>query len=1002
MADYTLSAKLTADSRGFSTAFDQAKEKMQGLSDNVKGFGTRLKDTGKNMAMTGAKITAMSAPIMMIGRNVMQTGMEFESSMSKVQAISGATGSDLESLEGIAKEMGSTTVFSASEAAQGLEYMALAGWETHEMTAALPGVLDLATAGALDLGRASDIVTDMMSVFSMEATDAGKASDIFAFAQANANTNVDQLGEALGKAGPAAAAAGMDLEQTSAILGIFADNGVKGSRAGTTLEAMLRDVRTSAEDGAIAIGDASVAVYDAEGSMRSMADIMTDVESATVGMTGAQRDEAMASVFQQQAMSGVNIVLGEGTDKLHELEAGLYGSEGAAGDMAHTMSDNLQGSIASLGSATEGLYLSFYDLAGGPMRDIVDRLTGMIRSFTEMDDKTRQIIAIAALLAVALGPVIAFLGLMTMGVGGLATAFAFLISPVGLVIAGIVGLGVAFGVAMARSEAFRTIVMNGLSTVKNIVMDVVDTIRPILENMFTAGLTGANEFADGLGGKLLGAFETIQSVVMDVVGVVGQFVSSIVEGFKSAGGEASTLSTLFLAFNPVLKIALMVLTQFGPEIAAGFSEIASMAMPILNLLGETLGQLAAAVIPMVMNVVATLIPIIIMLGTTIMEIVMSVLPILLELFMQIVPVVMSLVTTVIGLVSQLLPLVAVIISSLVPVLMMLVDVILNIVQAVAPALIAIIGAVIAILQAIIPVVVMILSTVINVMAGIIAAITPIIAFVAGIITNIIAIIAPIVTFIAGIIASIFNVITPIVVFVTGIFNSVFSVVSGVFQNIMQFIASAIQTVSNTISSLSGTVSGVFNSIWSSVSTIMTRVSSRIQAVFSAITTSWTGLRTFVSSVFTGIGDNMQTLVNRVKGFVNGVIGNINSAIGLINKIPGVSIGKIPMLARGTEDFEGGFARINEGGRGELVHMPGGSQVIPHDVSMRYAREAGKASSDGGSSQGNRDNVNVEGVLRGIGPVSLEIPINGRTLAKQTYEDMWEFIQRDEDTKKRFS
>src|SRR5690606_23739152 len=144
-----------------------------------------------------------------------------------------------------------------------------------------------------------------------------------------------------------------------------------------------------------------------------------------------------------------------------------------------------------------------------------------------------------------------------------------------------------------------------------------------------------------------------------------------------------------------------------------------------------------------------------------------------------------------------------------------------------------------------------------------------------------------------------------------------------------------------ISTLSGVVSGVFNRIFSIVSSIMNRVSSVITGVFSAIQSSWTGLTSFVSGVFSGIGNAVQRLVNQVKSFINGVIGGINAAIGLINKIPGVNISKIPYLARGTDDWEGGFARINEGGRGELVLLPSGTQVIPHDVSMRYAREVAR-------------------------------------------------------------
>lgn len=599
------------------------------------------------------------------------------------------------------------------------------------------------------------------------------------------------------------------------------------------------------------------------------------------------------------------------------IGANFLDAGGAGGGFFSTIKPLLTDFNNSLGAVEEKAAV-LGEKFGAAFNSFLDKAVELKGKFDGLSPSMQGVIlkatAIGAAVLVGLGPALKILGSLTTGFGALLSVVGFLLSPIGLIVTGIVALGVAFGLAMTKSEGFRNAVFGAFETIRNTVMSVVSAIGPVLQSMFSGAISG-----------------------------VTGFVTSLVDGFKSAGGEFSTLSTLFIAFNPILKLAMIVLSEFGPQIAEGFSQIASLALPMLNLLGETLGQLAAAVIPMVLNVVATLIPIIITLGTAIMEIAMAAIPILVEVFNQLVPVVMSLVATVIGLVSQLAPLVSTVIDMLVPVLMMLIGTILNIVEMVAPALIAIIGAVIAIFQAIMPVVMQVLSTVIDVMASIIAAVMPIISVVLLVITTIIGIIAPIVTFIAGIIASIFNIITPIITFVTGVFGTVFSIISGTFQKISHFISGSIQTISGAVAKLSGVFSGVFNSIWATVSSVMSSVSSKIQGVFTAITTSWTGLKTFVGSVFSGIGDNMKTLVDRVKGFVNVVIGSINSAIGLINKIPGVSIGKIPQLQRGTDDWGGGFAKMNEGGRGELVKLPNGSQVIPHDVSMKYAREAGQAS-----------------------------------------------------------
>lgn len=725
-------------------------------------------------------------------------------------------------------------------------------------------------------------------------------------------------------------------------MGMARDAGAEFSKEIVTLGVDLASFNNLAEDDAL----------------NNLTSAISGNHNAAKSLGAVLNENTLAIEMERMGLQGKFQDLDEGTKMQVRYNAILSQSADAIGDAERT-SDSFANQVRNLRGGIKDLSVEMGDILLPHATALVSKVNELVDWFRGLDDQVKTNIMIFAGLIALIGPIIMAVGFFGIALGGLITMFGILISPIGLVIGGLVALGAAFAVAWFQSEEFRDRVTGAFGTAKDTVMGVVETVRENLSGMFQGGIEGAESLRESLTGKLMTAFETIRSVVSTIADVVVQFVGSIADGFTSAGGSVSQLSNLFMLFNPILKIGLMVLTEFGPQIAAGFQEIMSLALPILLLLGETLGQLAAAVIPLVMNVIATLIPIIITLGTTIMEIVMSVLPILLTLLMQIVPVVMSLVTTVISLISQLLPLVQVIIGALVPVLVLMIDTILNIVQAVAPALIAILGAVIAVFQAIIPVVVAVLSTVIDVMANIIAAIMPIIAFVAGVITSIIAIIAPIVTFIAGVIASIFKVITPIISFVTGTFTTVFTIISGIFQSVLQFITSTISAITSIISSLSGVVSGVFNGIWATVSSIMDMVNNRITGVFTAIKSSWTGLKTFVSDIFSGIGDNMKTLVNQVKGFVNVVIGSINSAIGLINKIPGVSIGRIPMLQRGTDDWEGGFARINEGGRGELVNLPNGAQVIPHDVSMRYAKEAGRSNGDAAAHQRSSDSRSTD-------------------------------------------
>jgi len=1014
MADYTLTAKLTADARDLIRGFDQA-------SDAVQNTGKKIQEASKSIGAVGAKMSVgITLPLVAAGKAIIGTGMAFDDSMAKVAAVSGATGEDLMALRDKAKEMGATTRYSASEAADGLNFMAMAGWNTEQMVSGLPGVLSLAAASGADLATTSDIVTDALTAFGLEAKDSGKFADILAAASSKANTDVVMLGESFKYVAPLAGAMKYSAEDVSVALGLMANAGIKGSQAGTSLKTMLANLASPTNKMSGAMDDLGISLTNSDGTMKTLDEVMGDLRTSFADLSEVQQAQYASTIFGKEAMAGSLSIINASQKDYDKLSEAINNSEGAAATMAETMENTLGGKLRSIQSAVEGVAIQFYEEMLPALQAVADKVQDAVGFIASLSGETKRMSLIIALVALAIGPVLVALSMFGFLVGGLVTAFGLLISPVGLVIAGIIALAATFVTAMIRSEEFRNVVMAAFTRAREAVSGFVDTVKPILENMWAGASASVAAFADGIGPKFMTAFgvigsafslisqavgafvafaspilsslwttvstaigqfvafavpilqtvwdaitngassvsanfgekvmtvfQTVKDVIMTVVDVVGQFVTSIIDGFSSAGGSVSSLGSLFILFSPLLKIAMMILTQFGPQIAAGFQQIAALIIPILTTLGTMLGQLAAAVIPLVMNVVATLIPIIITLAMAIFNIVSAVLPVLLNLFMQLVPVVMSLVSTVIGLVSSLLPLVSTLIGAVVPVLMMLVDVILNIVQAVAPALIAIIGAIIAIFQAIIPVIISILTVVIHVFAMIIATLTPIIAFVAGLITSIIAIIAPIVTFIAGVIASIFKVITPIITFVNGVFQTVFTIISGIWQTIMQYISSAISSISNTIAQVSGVVSGVFNGIWSKISSVMDRVSSKIKGVFDAIQTAWTGLKTFVSSVFTGIGDNMKTLVNKVKGFVNGVIGGINSAIGLINKIPGVSIGKIPYLARGTDDWQGGFARMNEGGRGELVNLPNGAQVIPHDVSMKYAREAGQANARNG-------------------------------------------------------
>lgn len=373
------SRKLNEMRSGLRDVGDPAQNLSKNL-DSVEASSQKASDgftvaKGALAGLVAGGVTMAAGALGDLASNVVEVGQEFSSSMSNVSALSGATGEDLAQLESLAREMGATTTFSASQAADALGYMALAGWDTTEMTAGLAPVLQLAQAGSMDLAAASDLCTDYLSAFSMGADETQRMVDVLAYAQGNANTTTEGLGMAFKNCAANCNAAGMDVETTTAAISMLANQGLKGSEAGTALTAVMRDMTAKMEDGAIMIGDTSVAVMDANGNYRDFADILADVEAATDGMGEAERASALMTTFTADSIKGLNLMLNAGSEELVNFREELYNSAGAAETMANTMTDNLEGDVKAMQSAFEEFCLKLYDNFEEPMRDAVQFIT---------------------------------------------------------------------------------------------------------------------------------------------------------------------------------------------------------------------------------------------------------------------------------------------------------------------------------------------------------------------------------------------------------------------------------------------------------------------------------------------------------------------------------------------------------------------------------------------------------------------------------------------------
>ena len=387
--------KLAQEIDELSSELKDNKQRMSELDKAADDLDNSLEDVEDSAEKAGDGFTVMkgvladlaSRAIVEAGRaltnlakQTLEVGMSFEQSMSNNAALFGATGEELDKLSETAQHFGETTQFSASEAADALGYMALAGWDAEKATSELGGVLDLAASSGMGLAEASDMVTDYLSAFSNTTMTAAEFADKLAYAQANSNTTAVQLGEAYKNSAANLNAAGQDVETVTSLLAAMANQGLKGSEAGTALSAMMRDLTAKMKDGAVQIGDTSVKVMDAEGNYRDLTDILRDVEAATDGMGDAEKAAALSSTFTADSIKGLNLVLNDGVEKAAEFENGLRDCDGAAGNMADTMNDNVAGSLKLLKSNIESKMIKVFERAKGSIKDSIGSMSDALDS----------------------------------------------------------------------------------------------------------------------------------------------------------------------------------------------------------------------------------------------------------------------------------------------------------------------------------------------------------------------------------------------------------------------------------------------------------------------------------------------------------------------------------------------------------------------------------------------------------------------------------------------
>lgn len=519
----------------------------------IDEVGQKMESVGNSIAGAGKSMMPLTLAIGGVGTAAVKTAADFDAGMSQVAAISGATGDDLEALRDKAREMGSKTKFSASEAASAMEYMAMAGWKTGDMLGGIEGIMNLAAASGEDLATTSDIVTDALTAFGLSAEDSGHFADILAAASSNANTNVSMMGETFKYCAPIAGALGFSAEDTAEAIGLMANAGIKSTQAGTALRTIMNNLTGEVKISGKAIGDVTIATTNADGSMRDLSDILADCRTAFSGLSESEKAQAAETLVGKNAMSGFLALMNAAPEDIDKLSKAIDNCDGTAESMAATMQDNLAGQLTILKSQLEELAISFGEILMPAIRSIVSHIQGFIDKLNGMDESQKKAIITIGLVVAAIGPLLVIIGTV--------------ISKVGVAMQGFVKLAGAFNKIKAAASAGTGIFGKLGAAIGGVSAPVLAVVAVIA--VLVAAFVHLWNTNEGFREAILGTWEKIKTTVSNFVegirerlAALGISFSDIAETIKAIwNGLCAVLAPIFEgAFN---AIANVLQTVFG-------------------------------------------------------------------------------------------------------------------------------------------------------------------------------------------------------------------------------------------------------------------------------------------------------------------------------------------------------------------------------------------------------------------------------------------------------
>ncbi|EPB8189305.1 phage tail tape measure protein [Clostridium perfringens] len=537
---------------GFKSQMDAAKNLGVQKAEEISRSFDKITKTGESFSKVGSKLTShVTLPLVGLGAAAVKVGMDFEAQMDKVAAISGATGEDFKKLKAKAEEMGAKTKFSASEAGEGLEFMAMAGWKTGDMLDGIEPILNLAIASGEELGTTSDIVTDALTAFGLSAKDAGMFSDVLAAASSNANTNVGMMGETFKYAAPVAGSLGYTAKDTALAIGLMANSGIKASQAGTSLRAGLTNLVNPSKKMAKAMTKYGISLKDAHGHMKPFREVMTDLREKLGKLDKSTQAAVVSTIFGKEAMSGWLAIINASEQDFNKLSGAIDNSEGATAKMAKTMSTNAKGSIAEMKSALEESCIKVFEVLAPTITDIANKISDLANKFSSLSPETQKMIVQLALAAAATGP-------LMKGFGGLLTGAGKLKDGIGL----LNGFFVKGGNGVSKFSKALKVGEKGAAFFGKGVKKIIDPL----------GLTNKAMSKTGKGATLLGK----------------QFLK-LKGPIQTVGSKLSLLKVPFTATGKVFSKFGSLAGKTGSKVIKSFGKMANLVPGPVKVMGSKVG-----------------------------------------------------------------------------------------------------------------------------------------------------------------------------------------------------------------------------------------------------------------------------------------------------------------------------------------------------------------------------------------------------------------------------